>query len=566
MCWPVAVWRPGFKGGKGMRARRSLLSLLGVLALVGGLFAPAASGAPPASKPVNWAPCYSWLTRQIQQTEGREVKFECGQVAVPLDHDQPRGASVLVAVLRIPATDPANRIGSLFLNPGGPGGSGVEFAAAAGPYLYSEEVRASFDMVGFDPRGIGRSTQLRCLGSVRQIGPWFTDVPWPETPDEIQRWGTADAQLQADCDQRGGRILDHMSTADVARDLDILRAAVGDDALTYAGYSYGSYLGATYANLFPDKVRALVVDGVLDPVAWSTGDPGQENLPFTTRLRSDVGAQDTLNEFFRLCDEAGEGCAFSDPAGSAARYDALHDLLSTSPITFDDFVYDERMLVGDTLGPLYNSAVWPDFAAYLAAVESIAETPDLLDVAAFQSQRRSVGAGRGGFPNYPGYEGFQGVGCADSTNPDTLAAWTAAAAEPQDSYFGPLWTWASSSCSAWPGDQTDRYTGPWNAKTANPVLVVNTTFDPATPLHGADRLASLLPNSRQLTVKGWGHTTLFLSADADQAVSDYLVNGNVPAPGTVFTQDVAPFASLDSEGEGESLRAKYARIAFDHTR
>lgn len=548
-----------------MRTRQSLLSLLGVLALVGGLFAPAASGAPPASKPVNWAPCYSWLSREIQQVEGREVTFECGQVAVPLDHDKPRGATVLVAVLRIPATDPANRIGSLFLNPGGPGGSGVDFAAFAGPYLYSEEVRERFDIVGFDPRGIGRSTQLRCVGSVRQLDPWFVDVAWPETDDEIQRWGAADAQIQADCDQRGGRILDHMSTADVARDLDILRAAVGDNALTYAGYSYGSYLGATYANLFPDKVRALVVDGVLDPVAWSTGDPGQQDLPFSTRLRSDVGAQDTLNEFFRLCDAAGEDCLFSDPDGSAARYAALRDKLSTSPIDFGDFVYDERMLVGDSLGALYDSASWWYFAAYLAELEAIA-TGAPLDAAAFQSQRRSVGAGRGGFPNYPGYEGFQGVACADSDNPDTLTAWAAAAeARSEVSYFGPLWTWASSTCSAWPGDQADRYTGTWSAETAKPVLVVNTRFDPATPLHGADRLASLLPNSAQLTVEGWGHTTLFLSADADAAVSDYLVNGTLPE-NTFFAQDIDPFASPFMEGEGESLRAKYARIAFDHTR
>lgn len=514
---------------------------------------------------MNWGPCFQWLSAELEQATGQPIRYECAQVPVPLDHDSPRGARVLLALLRIPASDQANRIGSVFLNPGGPGGSGVDAAAFLGPFAYSDEVRSRFDVVGFDPRGIGRSTQLRCVGSPRQLDPWFISTAWPETADEVAATADADAAMQDDCDQRGGRILDNMSTADVARDMDLLRRALGDDALNYVGYSYGSYLGATYANLFPENVRALVVDGVLDPQAWATGEAGQQDLPFSTRLGSDVGAQDTLDEFFRLCDEAGPGCPFAAPGGAAARYAALREALTTQPIVFaDGFVYDERILVADTLGALYGSPGWWFFAEFLTFIEAVASGVVPLDAPAFESKRRSVGAGRGGFPTYPGFEGFAGVACADTDNPDDVGAWVAAAEDRAEvSLFGPLWTWASSTCSRWPGSQDDRFTGPWTAETANPVLIVSTRYDPATPLHGADRLAALLPNSAQITVEGWGHTSLGLSQAADAAVSHYLLNGTLPTPGTHFVQDIDPFTPPGAPpGPGAELRKRYEEATF----
>jgi pimeloyl-ACP methyl ester carboxylesterase len=195
-------------------------------------------------------------------------------------------------------------------------------------------VRARFDIVGFDPRGIARSTALRCFGTPRQWGPFFTPFAFPLTPDEEEAWMAADLYVVDACAQRGGRIIDHMSTANVARDLDVLREAVGDAKLTYYGVSYGSFLGQTYANLFPDKFRALVIDGVLDPIAWVNQGGA---IPFSTRLRSDAGAIATLNEFFRLCDEGADNCAFAPD--SAERYAALaQKLLDDGPvaITFPD--------------------------------------------------------------------------------------------------------------------------------------------------------------------------------------------------------------------------------------
>ncbi len=238
---------------------------------------------------------------------------------VPLDYNQPNGATISLALVRLPASDPAHRIGSLFLNPGGPGGSGVDCALFAGPFLYNDSVRAHFDLVGFDPRGIARSTALRCFGTPKQWGRIFTPFAFPSTSAEEVQWMNADLYLDSNCAQRGGKIADHMSTANVARDLDQLRQAVGDEQLTYAGVSYGTMIGQTYANMFPGNVRALIIDGVLDPIAWTTGSGDASTVPFSTRLHSDIGAQATLEEFFRLCD-AGT-CAFGP--NSATRFKAL---------------------------------------------------------------------------------------------------------------------------------------------------------------------------------------------------------------------------------------------------
>jgi pimeloyl-ACP methyl ester carboxylesterase len=497
------------------------------------LLAGAASAGASGSK-IGWGKCYG--------------QFQCGTLQVPLDYSRPSGPTISLAVVRLPATDPVHRIGSLFLNPGGPGGSGVDYTVFAGPFLYTPEVRARFDLVGFDPRGIARSTALRCFGNPKQWDPAFTPFAFPLTADEVQQRIAADRYLVGACDRRGGRIADHMATADVARDMDRLRAAVGDSQLTYAGVSYGSYLGVTYANLFPEKVRALVVDGVLDPIAWSTGRANEAaTLPFSTRLRSDVGAQATLNEFFRLCDAGGPRCAFS--GGAAARYAALAARLRAHPVqlVFPDgstFVLDYSNLIGFTLGAMYDSSSWPDFAAALADVEQQASAQTLgARLVRFRGPPAYIT--KRGFPHYfNALEGFPAVACADSDNPDSYDAWVnaGAAADAAHGYFGRIWTWATSICAPWDHTDVARYIGPFNRHTANPVLVVGNLFDPATPYHGAVTVAGLLPNSALLTVHGWGHTSLFLSACADEAITRYLVDRHTPPAGMVCEQDVVPFS------------------------
>ena len=305
---------------------KRLMIILTTLA-VAGVFTPRpmAHAAEPVPR-LRWTPCHAEADPRLQ----------CATFRVPLDHDRRSGPTIELAVIRLPASDPARRIGSLFLNPGGPGTSGVGMvldAATDGAASFTAEVTARFDLVGFDPRGIHASTPLRCFETLQDALDTLPPVPFPVTVEEEAAFERADRELNRACQSRGGPIVDHMATADVARDLDLLRAAVGDRQLTYAGYSYGSVLGITYANLFPGRVRALVLDGVVDPIAWATGRGDEARTqPVYNRLGNPAGAQATLDEFFRLCDQAGTaGCAF---AGNAEqRFAALAQRLRHDPIT-----------------------------------------------------------------------------------------------------------------------------------------------------------------------------------------------------------------------------------------
>jgi pimeloyl-ACP methyl ester carboxylesterase len=519
--------------------------------------ASAAVAAADGPKPkISWSPCYKEFG----------LPFECGTVQVPLDYNNPGVAAVSIALVRLPATDPAHKIGTLFFNPGGPGGSGVDFILYLGPYLYSDEVRARFDIVGFDPRGVARSTALRCYGNARQ---WpVYPFPFPMTPLEEMLWYNTDLSLAAQCDQRGSKLYDHMSTADTARDLDLLRQAVGDEKLTYLGYSYGTYLGLSYVNLFPDKVRAVVLDSNIDPIAWSVGEGNQSaTLPFSTRLRSAAGAQATLNEFFRLCDE-GESPFSGDTANRFAIMAAklkAEPLIITTPEGYTyEFTYAH--LIGNTLGPMYDSFSWPYLADFLAGLEA-ALPPTELGARLYKLWDSQGFVTKRGFPRYYNWmEGFPAIACADSDNPNTIAAWSAAAAasDIEDGYFGPLWTWISSICLPWGGEKDDRYIGPWNHVTSKPVLLVNNVYDPATRYENAILVQNLLPNSRLLTVNGWGHCTFWYSWQADMAVSDYLLYGTLPDEGTVYNQDYVPFkvemTGISSFGRAMEARARLTRM------
>ena len=490
-----------------------------------------------ASPGVGWSKCYSG-------------PFECGIVQVPLDHNEPYGASIDIALIRLPALNPQNRIGSLFFNPGGPGGSGVLFLLLRGQTTFFANLRERFDLVGFDPRGIAGSTALRCFGTYYQWDSAFAPFFFPRTPEEENVQIATDRYLNEACAQRGGRIIDHMSAANVARDLDLLRQAVGDTKLNFVGYSYGSYLGLTYANLFPDNFRALVVDAVVDPIAWATGYGNDgSTLPFSTRIGGHVGAIATLNEFFRLCDEGGVRCALAP--NSASRFAAIGERLKLQPIQFtfsngEIGEMDYSTLIGTTNNALYASSRWETYAQVLADLEGQVDLSQLgarlepfWGVPGLTTSKR-------GFPRYSnGAEGYPAVSCSETDNPHTYAAWSDAgkAAEAAYGYFGKYWTWASSNCAEWPGADKDRYIGPFNRYTTNPVLVVGNLFDPATPYEGAVSAANLLPNSRLLTVHAWGHSTLGKSLCANNVIARYLNDLVLPASGTVCEQEIVPFTA-----------------------
>jgi pimeloyl-ACP methyl ester carboxylesterase len=510
------------------------------------LLAPPASAAPPAAaaSAVD-APTVSW-------TACRDG-FECAMVPVPLDHDDPDGETIDVAVIRLPAGQPDRRIGSLLLNPGGPGGSGVDMARGFAKFL-PLDLRGRFDIVGFDPRGTNRSTPLRCFETFQEALESLPPFAYPDTPDEERVQQASDDALAAACATHAGAIRDHMSTADVARDMDLLRRAFGDRKLNYLGFSYGSALGQYYANMFPSRVRALVIDGVLDPVAWTTG-RGDEarTTPLGTRLRSAAGADATLEEFFRLCDEAGTECAFSGDAEK--RFAALGERLRGHPVTIVDpgsgeqFTLTYNDLIAVTLGALYAPFIWPDLGFLLADLEQqVAPTALGRRLALIREGLGLNGLEQEPYPNF--VEAFPGVACSDSVNPRDFATWQSSADRAEDrlGQFARVWHWAGSVCRAWPESAgQDRYLGPWTARTASPVLVVGNFFDPATPYHGAEAAARLLPNSRLLSYAGWGHTAYFGAGNfcVDRFVTRYLVTRDLPRAGTVCRPEGSPFGPIE---------------------
>jgi pimeloyl-ACP methyl ester carboxylesterase len=386
---------------------------------------------------------------------------------------------------------------------------------------------------------------------------------FPLTRAEERLTHRTNRQYVALCARRSP-FLAYASTANVARDMDLLRQAVGDRKLNYVGYSYGSILGQTYAALFPSKVRALTIDGVIDAQKWSTGSRGQSRrVPFTTRIGSAIGAYATFQQFTQLCDKAGpDDCAFATGGEARAKFDKLANRLKTEPYPLPDGsgVVDYSVLVDATLGALYNPPDWQDFAAQVQAVYAAVFPADLstkgtTDDAAKALIRRAAAAPRWSVPGLEaqaaddrpidsGFAAFLAVSCSDSINPRSERAWAVAGAA-QDRvapYFGRDWTWAGEPCASWQLPAPGRYLGPYNRATSSPVLVIGNVYDPATPYSGARAAASAIPKARLLTINGYGHTSLAApSACANAAFDAYTISGRLPARGAVCGQDVAPF-------------------------
>jgi len=480
--------------------------------MITGTPAVQASGGPAVPK-IDWAACGA-----------EHPGFECASVKVPLDYDDPRGATTSIALARKPATDKARRIGSLFLNPGGPGGSGVDFALGAGTRL-SENLQGRFDVVGFDPRGVGRSDPLHCFSSEAELDEFFEGVPgFPYQASQERPFFERYRSLGPECrdDQRIAR---HMSTADVARDMDLLRRAVGDRKISYLGFSYGSFLGATYANLFPDNIRALVIDGVLNPELWSSG----------WQIKSDrIATKEEFREFLRNCDEA--RCVFGP--NSEKRWDALLKSVRAKPIQIGDQTFTYDTVVNAAIGAMYSPSDWPDAAALFDQLSDA--TTGTLSASAVAE------------PDYPnGFDSYNGNACADIEYPrdfdayKSISRYAAAGSE-----FGPAWWWGNAACANWPTN-ADRYTGPWRTRTNAPVLVVGNHFDGVTDFRGAQAANRQLAGSRLLAYAGWGHTAYGVSQCATDHTNAYLLNGTLPPVGTVCPANPNPF--LPSVASAEPL-------------
>ncbi len=497
---------------------------------------------------IAWFPC-----------PGSVGQGDCATLRLPLDYDDPTGPTTTVALGRVRAVDPARKIGTLFVNPGGPGGSAVQIALAA-PFFLGRDLLERFDVVGVDPRGIGYSAALRCFPGVPAQGRALAglQVPFPLTAAEEKAYVASSAALGRGCATTGQPLAGSMSTAEVARDMDVVRRAVGDDKLTYLGFSYGTQLGQTYANMFPDRVRRIVVDGVLDPVGWA-GTPATKDRPVTDRILSADGASQALTEFLRRCDAAGRpACPFAN-GDPQRRFAVLADRLKAQPVVIEDpfgsFTVDYPTLVSVALGSLYDPAVGRDLAAFLQDmwVLSAPQGVAAADVRAARTAvarhvtgvRERAAAGRLAFPYDNSIETFTAVLCSDSLNPADGNAWRrwAPKADARAPYFGRAWLWGSAPCAAdtWGAVDEDAYRGPFTKRTAAPVLVVGNLYDPATNYAGAVKAFKLLPNSRLVSSDSWGHTAYGTSACVDDAVHGYLLGTAMPRPVTSCVGDAQPF-------------------------
>ncbi|MFE0633403.1 alpha/beta hydrolase [Streptomyces sp. NPDC058864] len=475
---------------------------------------PSASASASASAPtpdvsryyrqrLHWRPC-------------REAaSFQCTSVRVPLDYARPEAGDIRLAVVRHRATGPrAARIGSLLLNPGGPGVSAVDdlLSFADG---FSPAMRAAYDLIGVDPRGVGRSAPVDCGTGAPPSVPAAEGAAGPTAEGKAGEPESGFALIADACARRVGRLLPHVGTLDAARDMDVTRALLGDDRLGFLGYSYGSYLGATYAELFPSRVGRMVLDGAVDP--------GMD--AFRATLGMARGYQVAWDAFAADC-VARPGCPVGHSLRDAGRI--LDGLVAE---------LDEAAREGDGRGV---SATGDDL---LTAVTSALAAPAwgglrslLREVRAGDAAtwRRLLGTDDAGGP---GEQSLAAINCLSSAlGPRSTAAQTRAAvpefrrAAPQ---FGAYYAGFLPMCAHWPARPT-QVPHPITARGAPPILVVGTTRDPATPYDQARALATQLSSGRLLTWDGDGHTAYQQgSRCVDTAVDDYFLHGRLPPDGTV---------------------------------
>ncbi len=460
----------------------------------------AAQAVRPAGIPDDWRPGpLDWhICADDQGTE-------CATLQVPLDWSEPSGASIGLALARKPATGgPGRRIGSVVTNPGGPGGSGVAFISSS---PFDAAVAERFDQVSWDPRGVGDSNPVTCAATT---APEFLEAdPDPDTPEEQARLDALAEQVSSDCARTDAKLLVHISTMDVARDLEAIRRALGDGPLNYVGFSYGTQIGQTYAEMFPQQIRTMVLDGVVDP-----------SLSFTAFLMGQIDGFDAaFDRNVERCARAGRSvCGVAD---LAAAYDRLHERVERRrrlPTRSGATVGPAELAVAATY-VAYRNQGWQQLGPAIAA--GLAGDGSLL---------RSLADS---YHDLGGYGVYAGVVCSDSQPPSTPAAWNrfADAARKRSPRFGGTVANELLPCATWPVKAAA--TGPAiTADGAPPILVIGNTGDPATPIANARAVAGRLRSGVLVTVDRDGHTAYGSNRCVTRIVDRYLTDGTVPAAGT----------------------------------
>jgi pimeloyl-ACP methyl ester carboxylesterase len=481
-----------------------------------------------------------------------ENGFQCATATVPRDYSRPQGAKLNLAVTRLAARNPAQRIGSLFVNFGGPGGTAVDSLQAFGAILF-QSLNERFDIVGFDPRGVGRSeSPIDC--KVNQETQGIYAQPFT-TPQRLQGFVSRARNYVDACMRNNGEILRYASTANAARDMDALRAAVGDSKLSYLGFSYGTFLGANYASLFPGRYRALVLDGAIDPDQYI-------NRPISHLRQQSSGFERALDRFFEAC--AGNqgaclGFGGSDPHGA---FDELVARANASPIpaTGDD----PRPIDGDDIiwvagNSIYAKQAWATLAqALVAARDGDGTLIRTLVNGGYGLQADGTYA--------PGLDRYFALSAAEQRYPSDVDVFLEAGKVSWGLFDHFFWNagYAELPFALLPVRAQGVFRGPFRASASDPtILVIGTTYDPATPYRESIALVDQLRNARLLTMMGDGHTayggnTLCI----DAAVDGYLNAGTLPAAGTVCKQEVV-FGLQATARAAEDDRAALAALRAD---
>jgi pimeloyl-ACP methyl ester carboxylesterase len=442
--------------------------------------------------------------------------LQCASLVVPRDYADPGGGTITLALARKPARIPANRIGSLLFNPGGPGNSGVD-ALPGELRALTTTIQNRFDVVSWDPRGIGRSAPVRCSDpKATPSGGGGGSTLDPAPMNDADRQALADAYRAAGeaCLRHSGELLRHVGTNSTAEDVERIRIALGEEKLTFIGHSAGTLLGAVYADRYPHRVRAFVLDGPIDPSL---------TLDQMTLAQAN-GFEAALRSFFAWCDRTAT-CTWrpGNPDRTAALL-ALMDRIRQEPLkASQNRIVGVDTFVSGVMSRLTARSKWPSLGDALAA----AERGDGSPLATLASNYQNAGASNAA-------DARQSILCLDHPAPREPAAYPslAEAAKAQAPVFGPIFTWAALSCGMWPVPSTLE-AKPTRAVGAPPILVVGTTGDPATPEGWARALAGQLERGVLVLRQGAEHVAYYYSACVRRLVDAYVVDGRPPASGTV---------------------------------
>ncbi|HEY1420650.1 MAG TPA: alpha/beta hydrolase [Candidatus Dormibacteraeota bacterium] len=442
--------------------------------------------------------------------------FQCATLQVPLDYSHPTARTIGLALIRKPASVTASRIGSLVLNFGGPGESGVSDLQAFADSM--TEINKRFDLVSWDTRGVGASSPMHCLSGPAEDSYLAIDGVLDD-PQEKQAAIQADRDFASACQQSNGDTLPFMDTPSTARDLDMIRAAVRDDKLTYLGFSYGTYIGQNYAHLFPNHVRALSLDGVVDPSVAAND----------SNLAQIQGFQTNLDAFLANC-RASTTCTYGRSGDPGAKLTALMNRLDTTPMAVGNRQLTRTLAMTGLAAALYDQGSWPLLDQALTAVSS-GDGRILMYLADSYNGRNADGTYSSLFNG-----AFDSTYCLDWPVPLDIAAYDqlAQAYAKASPLFGPESQYSNLQCAYWPVKPTS-HTGPIPVSGTPPILLVGGTNDPATPYVNSQSVNHQIDGSILLTRKGNGHVSYFASACSMAAENSYLNNLTLPAAGTVCT-------------------------------